>query len=121
MKQDIHQPPREFSPYPGLTLRDMGDIWLEVDEQVTVRTASNAGNDIVRKDWGFYLSNSLNASLRTQGLKTALVSSGTEAPRLYILMVEEHKLAAFNAYLLKFGMRLVVWLDEWLEQPPKAE
>jgi len=42
MKFDIHQPPREFSPAPGLKLKDMGDLHLDVDEQVTVRLTPTA-------------------------------------------------------------------------------
>lgn len=120
MKQDLHHPPREFSPYPGITLQDMGDVWLDNDQQLTVRTASGAGNDVVRKEWGFYLTNSLNANLRAQGLKTALVASGTDEPRLYVLMVEDDKLGIFDAYLAQYGMRLVAWLDEWLGRESKT-
>ena len=75
MKFDIHQPPREFSPAPGLKLKDMGDLHLDVDEQVTVRLAPDRGNDVVRKPWGFYLTNSLNGTLQAQGIKTALVEN----------------------------------------------
>ena len=114
MKHDLHHPPREFSPYPGLTLQDMGDVWLETDEQLTFVTPDGAGNDVVRKEWGFYLTNSLNVRLRSQGFKTALVSSGTNDPRLYVLMVEDSKRKVFDAYLEKYCMRLVVWLYEWL-------
>jgi hypothetical protein len=113
MKQDLHQPPREFSPYPGITLSDMGDIWLAGDEQVTMRTQQGAGNDVVRKEWGFYLTNSLNANLKAQGFKTALVSSGTAEPRLYVLLVEAEKLDTFQAYLREYGMVLQAWLEEW--------
>lgn len=120
MKQDLHEPPREFSPYPGITLRDMGDVWLAPDEQLTVRTPAGAGNDVVRKEWGFYLTNSLNASLRSQGLKTALVSSGAAEPRLYVLLVEAGKRDAFDAYLKQYGMKLVAWLDEWFGAGGKA-
>lgn len=120
MKQELHNPPREFSPYPGITLHDMGDIWLDPDQQLTIRTPSGSGNDVVRKDWGFYLTNSLNVSLRSQGLKTALVASGTEDPRLYILMVENGKLDVFNAYLAQYGMKLIMWLDEYLARESKT-
>lgn len=117
MKQELHQPPREFSPYPGLRLCDMGDVWLASDEQLTFRTPTGAGNDIVRKDWGFYLTNSLNANLRSQGFKTALVSSGAADPRLYVLLVESGKLDEFIAYLKAYGMKLAMWLDEWPIEP----
>jgi hypothetical protein len=115
MKFDRHEPPREFSPYPGIRLRDIGDLYLAEDEQITVRLAADRGNDVVRKSWGFYLTNSLNGTLRHQGIKTALVcSSGSEA-RLYVLLVDRDRVEEFTAYLASFQLHLVRWLDEWSE------
>jgi hypothetical protein len=114
MKLDIHQPPREFSPHPGLTLRDAGDVYLAPEEQVTIRVSPDRGNDVLRKSWGFYLTNSLNGTLRSQGLRTALARN-VSSERLYVLLVEEDKLEDFTAYLKQFGMELLRWLDEWPE------
>ena len=117
MKFDVHQPPREFSPQPGISLRDMGDLHLAEDEQVTVRLTPDRGNDVVRKSWGFYLTNSLNGTLRAQGIKTALVRSGSEPSRLYVLLVDQDKLEEFAGYLARYSLQLVRWLDEWAEPP----
>jgi hypothetical protein len=117
MKFDVHQPPREFSPYPGISLRDMGDLYLAEDEQVTVRLAPDRGNDVVRKSWGFYLTNSLDGTLRAQGIKTALVRSGSDLPRLYVLLVDKDKVEEFTSYLAHYSLQLVRWLDEWTESP----
>jgi hypothetical protein len=116
MKFDVHATPRQFSPHPGVSLSDMGDLYLSEDEQVTIRLAPDRGNDIVRKPWGFYLTNSLNGSLRRQALKTALVRNRS-TQRLYVLLVDEHRLDDFTAYLGQFGMELVHWLDQWAEPP----
>ena len=112
MKFDIHQPPREFSPAPGLKLKDMGDLHLGVDEQVTVRLTPDRGNDVVRKPWGFYLTNSLNGTLQAQGIKTALVEN-RDSRRTYVMLVDQSRIAEFNAYLAEYGMHIVRWLDEW--------
>jgi len=112
MKFDIHQPPREFSTAPGLKLKDMGDLHLDVDEQVTVRLTPDRGNDVVRKPWGFYLTNSLNGTLQDQGIKTALVEN-RDSRRTYVMLVDQCRLAEFNAYLAEYGMHIVRWLDEW--------
>ena len=117
MKFDIHEPPRDFSPYPGLTLRDMGDLYLAADEQVTVRVTPERGNDVVRKPWGFYLTNSLNGTLRGQGLKTALARGA--GGRLYVLLVDEERLPEFEIYLAQYGLRMECWLDEW-DEPGQA-
>jgi len=118
MHFDAHQPPRRFSPHPDISLTDVGDLYLGVDEQVTVRVDGTRGNDVVRKPWGFYLTNSLNGTLRAHRMKTALarnVGSG----RLYVMLVEDDKVSEFQAYLAEFGMQLLAWLDEWPEAPAR--
>lgn len=112
MKFDARKPPREFSPYPGLTLKDMGDLYLGVDEQVTIRITPERGNDVLRKSWGFYLSNSLNGTLLAKGIKTALCEN-RESRRTFLMLVEKDKVAEFEAYLAEYGMHLLRWLDEW--------
>jgi len=115
MKFDIHEPPREFSPHPGISLRDMGDLHLSEDEQITVRFSAERGNDVVRKPWGFYLTNSLNGTLHAQGIKTALVRSRSAQRRLYVMLVERERVEEFTAYLASYSLELVQWLDEWTE------
>ena len=112
MRLDIHQPPREFSPAQGIKLKDMGDLHLGIDEQITVRLTADRGNDVVRKPWGFYLSNSLNGTLKAQGIRTALVEN-RESRRTYLMLVDKDKVPEFDAYLAEYGMHVVRWLDEW--------
>jgi len=115
MKIKLQKPPRTFVPFPGIELTDMGEVILERDEQVTFRTPSGRGNDVVRKDWGFFLSNSINANLRDQGFKTAMCASSSKPPRLYLMLVEEDRQPDFFAYLKRFDSKLVCWLDEWFD------
>lgn len=119
MKARLKNEPRKFSPLAGLEISDCGEIELGLDEQITVTTEAGKANDIVRKEWGFYLSNSLNANLAAKGFKTALVVSYASAPpRTYLNLVEREKMLAFEAYLRAFNARVVCWLDEWF--PPAA-
>jgi hypothetical protein len=114
MKARLKDKPRKFSPLVGIEINDCGEIELGLDEQITVATEEGTGNDIVRKEWGFYLSNSLNANLAAKGFKTALVVSyASDPPRTYLNLVERDKMAAFDAYLRVFHARVVCWLDEW--------
>ena len=112
MKFDVHEPAREFSPAPGIRLKDMGDLHLGVDEQITVRLAPERGNDVVRKPWGFYLTNSLNGTLQAQGIRTVFVEN-RESRRTYVMLVDKDKVAEFEAYLAEYGMHVLRWLDEW--------
>jgi len=123
VKADLRDVPRRFSPLEGIQLSDMGDIYLEDDEQLTFRTESGKGNDIVKKDWGFYLSNSVNSNLRKQGFKTALVVSfASGEPRVYVNLVEAEKLEEFHSYLTRFNARLMCWLDDWFDETiPRLE
>jgi hypothetical protein len=114
MRLNLREVPRRFSPLEGLELSDMGDVYLEEDEQLTFRTNSGDANDIVRKEWGFYLSNSLNWNLKKQGFKTALVISyASDPPRLFINLVKDKKMDSFRKYLSEYNVRVVTWLDDW--------
>ncbi|GBL37949.1 hypothetical protein EMGBD1_16360 [Anaerolineaceae bacterium] len=117
MKTNFNSDGRTFSPLKGMNLMDMGELFLECDEQITITTNSGAGNDITRKSWGFYLSNSLNHTLRKRGFRTALVLSDfTETPTLYINIVEEAKIDEFLGYLSEVRARVLTWLDTWVPE-----
>lgn len=115
MRTNFKDTGREFKPTPGIVLKDLGEIQLDADEQITVTTESGASNDVARKSWGFYLTNSLNHTLRNRGFRTALVVSETAAsPRLFINLVEESKIDEFLVYLSENKSRVLTWLDTWL-------
>jgi len=57
---------------------------------------------VVRKPWGFYLTNSLNGTLQDQGIKTALVEN-RDSRRTYVMLVDQGRLAEFNAYLAEYA------------------
>jgi len=111
--------PRKFSPLPGVELQDMGNVYLRPDEQLTFVTESGKGNDIVRKPWGFYLSNSVSPNLKKKGFKTAILYSPMKPPRIYINLVEIKKMKEFKQYLKKFNVSVLCWLDEWFEEGKK--
>ena len=116
MELDIHSIPRAFSPLEGIQLKDMGDINLATDEQLTFVTDSGKPNDIVKKEWGFYLGNSINANLKGQNFKLALaISFASKPPRLYLNLVEMEKMDAFEKYLKDFNAKVVCWLDDWMD------
>ena len=120
MEYQFLQTPRTFQPAPEITLKDMGEIRLAPNEQVTFATASAKKMDIVQKEWGYYLGNSVNGTSVRQGFKTALVASFfVTPPRLYINLVEIEKIEQFENYLKSVNSRVVCWLDEWLKTDGK--
>ena len=115
MRTNLSCAGREFTPTEGIVLKDFGEIQLDVNEQVTVTTGTGPGNDIVRKNWGFYLTNSLNHSLRRRGFRTALIVGETSlAPKLFIALVEEARTDQFLMELSATNSRILTWLDTWL-------
>jgi hypothetical protein len=105
------EPPREFPAGHGIMLRDCAHIALQPDEQVTFQTDSGAEYDVARKPWGFYATPSVNARLRSQGFKTALVRSAATG-RYFVMLVEMTRLAEFQAYAQSELLDMVEWLDE---------
>lgn len=114
MRTKFYAKPRKFRPIKGLTLKDMGEVFLDIDEQVTFRTKSGRKNDVVQKSWGFYISNSLNHNLKNQGFKVALALSraGGNA-RLFVNLVEKEKMKSFLSYIKRDKSEIICWLDEW--------
>lgn len=112
MKFDELSPPRIFTVGNNVKfdIYDCGRVALEPDEQVTFTTEGGGELDVVRKDWGFYATPSLNGRLEEFGLRTALARN-TETGRYFILIVEQGKESAFDAYLVQESCEVIHWLD----------
>lgn len=109
MKSVLRDAPRRFE-VNGIPIADYGRIHLDADEMVSVATRSGAELEITRKEWGFYVTPSLNARLVASGLRAVLVV-GDLTDRYYILAVESGQEAPFRDYLAKQSMTIVAWLD----------
>lgn len=97
MKYNEKKPPREFEVgVQRIILRDCGSLGLDSDEQVTFLTSNKKEYDVVRKDWGFYATPSLNKRLVKFGLRPALVANKEE--RYYLVLVEKEKVGKFKRY-----------------------
>ena len=66
--------------------------------------------DIVKKDWGFYATPSVNDRLKRQGYKTAYVKN--KNGQRYIMLVEINKYEDFIKYINKTKQIIISWLDE---------
>ena len=105
-------PPRTFEV--GTTVKflmhDCGIVRLAPDEQVTFVTEAGAEYDVVRKDWGFYATPSLNGRLAEFGLRAVLVRNRI-TDRYFVLLVEQGKEEAFDVYLEQERCEIVFWMD----------
>lgn len=77
MKFLQQNPPRSFlvGNAKKFELFDHGSVYLEDNEQITFKAVTGSELDIVRKDWGYYVTPSLNARLRNNGLRAVLVQN----------------------------------------------
>ena len=73
---------------------------------------------MARKSWGFYATPSLNALLKSFGLRSVLARNRDH--RYFVLLVEAGKETEFQAYADGEPLTLVCWLDE-LETLQKIE
>lgn len=111
MKFDEKNPPRLFEVGFGETIhiKDCGNVSLKPDEQVTFTTESGGEYDLVRKDWGFYATPSMNARLMNFGLRPVLVKN--RLGRYFLLLVEQGKDAEFKRYLDIEALKIIAWMD----------
>ena len=94
----------------SIEIRHSADVELEQDEQVTFVTPSGTEFDVVRKQWGYYATPSLNSRLSDHDLRAVLVR-GSRTGRMYVLLVERGHEEAFQEYIDWDGLRIVCWLD----------
>lgn len=70
--------------------------------------------DVTAKEWGFYLTPSINVRLKEKGFKVGLIMNNQG--KLFINAVEVDKMTLFEKYLVENEDSTVVrWLDEWHE------
>lgn len=112
MKLYEFNPPRIFTVgnKANIQLCDCGRLTLRPNEQVTFTTEIGGEFDVVRKDWGFYATPSLNGRLAVFGLRSVLVRN-PQQHRYYILLVERGKEDIFYTYLDQESCEVVLWLD----------
>ena len=112
MKINHIVPPREFEvgfPEHRLIIKDCAHIELAPDEQITFITGEGEEYDVVKKDWGFYATPSMNGRLVKYHLHAALCKN--RIGLYFILLVEDGKQEMFFEYLHLEKMELVLWLD----------
>jgi hypothetical protein len=113
MRIETKEPPRGFrvGTTGDIEIKDMGDIYLDPDEQLTFVTESGCRHDFARKAWGFYATPSINGRLKNEGFKTALVRN--EHGRIYIMVVEAARRHVFDEYCRTRRQTVLQWLDEY--------
>lgn len=112
MKIELRNPPRVFAvgKRAHINISDCGSIFLAPDEQVTFVNDKGQEVDVVAKDWGYYITPSINSRLLKQGYKTAITRNSQG--RLYVKVVEKERVAEFEEYIRSEKSEIIEWLDE---------
>ena len=113
MKFLFKENPRKFivGENKNIEIKDLGDIYLDKNEQVTFITQENRRHDFVSKDWGFYATPSINGRLKREGFITALVKN--ENDKIYIMVVEKNKKELFLKYCTDEKQTIIKWLNDY--------
>ena len=113
MKFSRKKPTRTFfvGKNKDIKIEDCGSITLDSNDLITFLTKDNKEWDVVKKNWGFYATPSINDRLFSQGFRCALVKN--KRGSTYIMLVDKNKLNKFNNYILKEDSRVLMWLDEF--------
>lgn len=111
MKFTPRKPPRTYRPLANsdLEIAHVADLELATNEQVTLLSGDHAEWDILRKDWGFYATPSLNRRLVSFGLRSALCRNAAGAR--FLMLVNRDGLDRFRDYCTKHGLEITEWLD----------
>ncbi len=75
------------------------DIVLKDNEMVSFFTKNKKQYDITKKDWGFYLSQSIHHRVLNEGFKIAIVKNKIQ--RKYLMAVDIKKINNFKKYCEK--------------------
>ena len=101
MKVKQKNPPRKYicGPKQDVEISDCGELVLEDDEMISLKFSKGSQLDIVKKQWGFYGTPSLNVRLKKEGFLAFLTKS--HEGRFYVLLAHKRNLTAFFRYLKK--------------------
>jgi len=108
MKIKISKKPRLFT-VNDISIKDYGKIQLNKNEMISFITKTKKEYDFTAKEWGFYITPSINGRLRKEGFKIALVKN--KLGKIFIKAVEKEKINEFKKYLSSQQEKVLKWLS----------
>jgi len=104
-------PPRRFNVGNApVELRHTANLQLSPDELVTLLSPDGRELDIVSKNWGYYLTPSLQGRLKRNGMRGALMRN-IVTRQLFVVVVYLEETESWRAYMSEEDQELVMWLD----------
>ena len=107
MRINKKKKPRKFLINKKIQLKDMGNILLKNDEQITFIHGKNQEYDVCKKNWGFYISQSINSRVKKEGFKIVLVKNIYD--KYYLMAVSDQK--KFKEYCKKEKQKIIKWFN----------
>ena len=92
-------------------IKHVANLYLKNDECVTIKVGKDKEYDIVKKNWGFYSTPSLNKRLIKYGFAPVIVYN-PNFKTYFMQIVEKNKKKNFLKYLKSEGMKIVKWLNK---------
>lgn len=93
-----------------IAISHSADIELEANEQITFVGPEGSEVDFVKKEWGYYLTPSVNRRLKSFGMDTYLVQNSVGA--VYVMSVEKGKTEAFNNYIASTEQKIILNMSD---------
>mgnify|MGYP001303450496 CR=1 FL=1 len=111
MKLKKVTPPRKFIVGSNkIEISHKLNLFLKDNEMITFITKDKNEYDVVKKDWGYYATPSINRRLRKNNFQTALVIN--DKKHIFIMLVEKSKKRQFIKYLKSEKNKVLLWLDK---------
>ena len=112
MEIDAFNTPRRFPVGEAeVELCHVANIILEPDEMVTFVGPGNRQYDVTSKDWGYYATPSVGKRLRHFGIRAGLMRN-VDSGHVFVVLVFEDRMSAWQHYMEVEREELVMWLDE---------
>ena len=111
VKLDLNKKPRKYKTgiNEAIIIKDFGNISLKNNEQVTFRF-NKQKYDFTKKNWGFYISQSINSRLLNENFKIELIKK--KFSKIYLVAVSKFKLVDFKKYCKKDKQKIIIWINE---------
>ena len=108
-------PPRRFKVGKSINKIEIShcmSICLEEDEMVTFsENNDNSGYDITRKNWGFYLTQSINQRLSSNGYIVFLIEGKMSKKKFIVSVINSQKcIDSFNKYIYEEDLAIIAKL-----------
>ena len=107
MKLNLLKKPRTFKVgEKKIPIKDFGKIVLNNDEMVSFKFSKNNNYDFTKKNWGFYISQSIMQRMKLNNFTIYLVKNVISS-RFYLLAKHVDREKEFKKYLVKEKIKII--------------